>query len=186
MMAFFLFGTVTGFVPFLGVVSFVLFLAALIVLLVFIDGTMLAAMEIDFFHRNTLHWRQVRVPFFIVWLVSVPLGFLDPGPPFWATIFVVQFLIVLGLILGFSVAALVAAARRTPDRTLKRHVRLLGVSLALFVSTFLITSTFPFPSVLAGYLLGPVSVFFLYLAVMSLSPVRKIEKEVVSAVPTVS
>ena len=46
-------------------------LAETLLLFAFIDGTLLAAIETDFFHRNTLWWRSVRVPAYAAMFVSL-------------------------------------------------------------------------------------------------------------------
>ncbi|MDA4130559.1 MAG: hypothetical protein OK457_07290, partial [Thaumarchaeota archaeon] len=61
----------TGTVPFIfsivsGTVAFVIFLVLVVVIFTFVDSTILAAMEMDFFHRDTLRWKQFRSPSYAV------------------------------------------------------------------------------------------------------------------------
>ena len=67
---------------------------------------------------------------------------------------------------------LIVGARRTPDLTLKRHIRFLGIALGLFVLNFLTGSLTNggFPSDLLDDAISPLSVYAIYVSIMSLSP----------------
>ncbi len=158
--------------------------------LVFIDVTILAAMELDFFHRNTMRWREIRLPLYII-AFAVGVIFLLPGdynPPAELIIFVVYPIIFGGipLVLGYSIITLIVASRRTPDRTIKRHVRLLGFALACYalvlgvaIFTSFIFSPSDIPTTLLDFL-GILGSYLIYRAVMSLSPTSHMEKEIVA------
>jgi len=153
----------------------------------FVDSNVLAAMEIDFFHRNMLHWRHVRAPFYGLMLfaigVALALAYFTSNNliyNFFTVVWVVIVFGCFGLVLGYSAAALVVISKRTPDSTLRRFVRLVGLGLVLF----LISSVIWFLDVFVNYLGDVISGFFiiastylLYRAVMSLSPVGKLERQ---------
>ncbi len=169
----------------LGLVSVVPLGVLILVLFVFSDRTIQVAVEMDFFHRNTFHWRQVRKLLYVVLLTDILLISIEaayPGleqnstgavyfPLFafgWATFF--------GLF-GATIVFVAFSAARTPDRTLKRHVRLFGV----FLVTFLVALFTGQPGVglavnLAGDLVLVAAAYSLYLMAMSLSPVGKVQK----------
>jgi hypothetical protein len=160
------------------------FFIELFVLFVFIDSTALVALELDFFHRNTLRWRKLRPVFYPLALIGETTLLLItyasglPSPPSWATAFFVKPLVgAFFVIFGYAVVAMVVAARRTQDRTLRRHVMLLGLFFATFIAT---TFMFNFTSILLVDLLNDLLVvlgyYAFYRAVMSLSPVGRVEK----------
>jgi hypothetical protein len=158
----------------------VVFFLFILFLLPYIDGGVMAALDTDFFHRDTLLWRRLRKPAYIAFYVSsavftvfaASMSFVVPSssPPF-------LLLYVVLIILGYGAVALVIAARRTADRTLRRHVGYLGLSLAGFIAqTFFFNPSSIYSSIAedAVYL---AAVYVLYRAVMSLSLVSRIVKE---------
>lgn len=158
----------------------VVFFLFLLFLLPYVDGGVLAALDTDFFHRDTLLWRRLRKPAFLVIYASfaafavfaASMSFVVPSssPPF-------LFLYVVIIILGYGAVTLVVAARRTADRTLRRHIGYLGLSLAGFIAqTFLFNPSSIYFS-LAEDAVYLAAVYVLYRAVMSLSLVGRIVKE---------
>lgn len=158
--------TLIGGLPLFEITFFVLFF----VIFVFIDSTILVTLEMDFFHRNTLRWKQIRRPFYLVGLALFALIFLPGNPLTFAAFILVP--------LPYSVVALFIGARRTPDRTLKRHITLLGfVVIAFLVMTFIFNHTSILWVDLLDDFLTVLFPYLLYRAVMTLSPVSHIEKE---------
>jgi uncharacterized membrane protein YccF (DUF307 family) len=91
----------------------------------------------------------------------------------------------IALVFSYSAAALVVGARRTPERSMRRFVRMASLALICMLLFFTVWIPFqPFSVTVAdlGNLISdlfiPVAGYFLYLAVMSLSPVGRVEKEV--------
>jgi len=170
----------------LGLVSAVPFAVLFLVLFVFADRTIQVAMEMDFFHRNSLHWRQIRIPLYVVLVADIVLVSIEaayPGleqgsaravffPLFafaWASFFGV---------FGVAIGAVAAGAGRTPDRTIKKHVRLFGVFLVALLVTLFTSQPGVGPAVnLGSDFILVVAAYSLYLMIMSLSPVGKVEKE---------
>jgi hypothetical protein len=154
------------------------FFLLLCVVFVFIDSTILVTLDMDFFHRNTLRWRQGRfvayAVFFIFATMFLYISYLGASPGY-------AFLLLLGFVVisAYSVVALVIGARRSADRTLRRHVMLLGLFVILFLT---ISFTFNYTSILPVDLLddflGVLYAYVLYRAVMTLSPVGHVEKDV--------
>jgi hypothetical protein len=172
-----------------------------------VDRTILATMDMDFFHRTALGWPKVRIPFYILMFVAVveslgnsylgglPLGqvstweiyavgSIPTGAYSWFPLFVFA---LLALIYGYSAAAMVIGARRTPDRTLRKHVRSLGTAIISFFIA-IVTLTFtsytlasdPAVSLVPDFLLI-VTGYLFYQVTMSLSPLGRVERDLVAA-----
>jgi hypothetical protein len=166
----------------LGILPYV---AEILLLFAFIDGTILAGMETDFFHRDTLKWRSGRKPLYAAFVVSVAAVyyvFSLPNPnslPFLAVASVYAGLAVILAIFGFSAATIIVVSRRTPDRTMKMFLRFLGYALGVFVLDNLMSSVFSGDVVtLLDDLLSLVAAYLVYRAVMFLSPLGRVEKVV--------
>jgi hypothetical protein len=175
--------------------------AAILVAFVYADRMILVTLEMDFFHRNTLHWRQVRklayVALFaglIYLIVQIPLTApptcsscaapLHPGLPSWVSaiinpttelIFILEFLAAFIVTFGYSSSTIIIGARRTSDMTMKRHLRWFGLSLLSFVIAIaggLLTNSF----LLASFAVL-VLVYTFYRALMSLTFIGRLEVE---------
>lgn len=169
------------------------FFTLLLSFFVFIDSTIMVALEMDFFHRNTLRWKQVRILAYLA-VVGGIVGFVIisslatlPGAPAWvlaaaagsgSRIFFIALLGALGFEFVYMPVTLIVAARRTPDRTLRRHLMLLGLLFITYIVSFLNATTFNnYPnswSGLFGDFLLVLLAYVLYRAVMTLSIVTKI------------
>lgn len=181
-------GTLSGYVDFpetpAGVVlSYIPLGAILLFLLVFVDRGIFVAMDGDMFHRNVLLWRSARLVLYPALIISsvaetaggvVLLPSSAPGG-FIAQLLYYQSIAVVPAIFAYAVAALVIGGRRTADRTMKRHIRLLGVGFLCFIVSFPFFGLPPLGSLFANSLIIFAN-FFLYLSVMSLSSVGKLEK----------
>ncbi len=150
-----------------------------LVAFVFVDSAILAAMETDFFHRDALRWRRLRGLAFVVqlalFLVLIVVYFVylrHLSILFLYFAFVIVGASTLGL--AYSVAVLVVVSRRSSDRTMRKHTRLLGLLLALVV--VLLPDLFVFPNIPLGIFLGLAIPYLLYLSAMSLSQTNRIEK----------
>ena len=172
----------------LGILSVILVLLAI---LPFADSTILVALDMDFFHRDTLRWKQTRVLVYVMLygiivliLVLLYLSFLDI-PPDWVVqltnsfAFNALFTGVIGGTLVYSVATLVVSSRRTPDRIFRRHLTLLG--LVFGFGTVAILNDFSESNLILDGALGIVVPILWYLAAMSLSPMGRVEKDVGAA-----
>ncbi len=175
-------GAVVGFVPFAAIV---------LVSFAFVDRTVIVAVRSDFFHRNPLRWLQLRRPASVVMAASTALILVavatssqlaNSGPqsdaPLWVDLGYYQFFLIVAAILGYSAIALTVAARRTPDNTLRKSIRLLGIALGFFVVsvlTFAVSSTDA--SAILGDALTVVATYVLYLSVMSLTSLGKVSKD---------
>lgn len=172
------------------------FLLTFVVLIVFIDTSIRVAREADFFHRSILGWERVRKPFGVLLFASSALSFgtiLAVGLNSYTTtavglLGVLQLFAVAALIFSWGAAALTIGARRSADKTLRRFAKMLGLTVVGFV--LFLTVWIPFiPFGATAEDLGStisefcfvVGCYFLYLAVMSLSPVGRVEKEVSAA-----
>ena len=174
---------------FLSFGPFVLLLTAI---LAFVDKTVLVAMLTDFFHRDILSWHRARKWIFVAFALSLILFFVAsfglpssesaPGSndPLIVWIGFYQFSVALPAIFVFATACLGVGARRTPDRTLKNHIRFLAYGLALFVGSFVIgfITNLVLPFDLVNDVVGVLSVYMVYRAVMSLSPVARLVAQV--------
>ena len=159
-----------------------------LVMLVFIDSTVLATLEMDFFHRNTLRWKRthllVYLGYFVDFGVILTLGLASGSPwyevrwPLGNTLAQSAFGVALLIaILGYSAAALAVGARRTPDRPMRRFLKLTSFLVVMLIA---ITTTFDYISNPVADLtldaLDVVAFYVGYLMVMSLSPTARLEK----------
>ncbi len=146
----------------------------LLLIFYWIDASLRATRRSDPLLRDTLHWEKVRK---ILWpadiLVVGYLFILQSGliPSENTVLFLVPYLfdIILGVIF------LPIVARRSKDRTLRRHFAWFGIFFLALVPVFLAGFTFPndLQSVLqtfAGLLLGG---FALYRGARSLAPLKE-------------
>jgi hypothetical protein len=167
-----------------GGFGLVLFEAALFA---FIDGAVLVAMDSDFFHRDSLRWNRLRPAFYPIVIVSASVSVLGgsydqsvQNPPQWLNGGPPLGVLLLLIIYGYSAAALVVSARRTVELTLKRYVRMLGFSVLCVIGALLVEVSYSWSaSPISNLPLGVVFVaisYTLYLGVMSLSPMGKMEK----------
>lgn len=163
--------------------SFVTFPAIVGVVFAYVDRTILVAVRTDFFHRDTLHWGRVRRPAAVLLGCSIVVTlllswFVPTNPPLWALICLYEFFLVTIVTLGYGAVALVIGARRTADRTFRRHVLLLGMALAAFVC---LVGSFFIPGedaqAVVSACISTGSLYILYRAVMSLSPLDSVTTE---------
>ena len=153
--------------------TFVTFAAAFIAIFAFADSTVLVTIQSDFFHRNTLRWTHARRP---AWVAILACAAIDAALGGFTPFFAV-FLVVVAISGSYAAAALIVGARRTQDKTLKSHVRLLGwVLVVLLPSVFLsIFASSDAANLIseAGFVVG---FYVFYRALMSLTPLGHVEK----------
>jgi hypothetical protein len=167
------------------VLSSIPLLVIFLVVFAFVDSNVLVAMEIDFFHRNVIRWRELRLPSYatlitssILLIFSLALGQNAAGAI--SNLLSLQFLVVAGVVTLYAVVALVVSSRRTPDSTIRNFVKLLGLSLGIFLPAtiiWVVDYAIPNLGMLLSGLFAIVSCYFLYRAVMALSPVGTVEIE---------
>jgi len=164
--------------------SFAPFLALVIVCFVFVDKSILVAVQTDFFHRNTLRWLALRRPALTSLVLSsavIMVAVLSYGSqadtPLWVNLGYYQFFLVSALVLGVAVVALIVGSRRTPDKTLKKHIRLLGYALAFFVVSLVAGFSASDAAYVASEGLTLFATYFLYLSTMSLTSLGRVEKD---------
>jgi hypothetical protein len=154
-----------------------LYFPLLFVFFIMVDTTILAALETDFFHRNTLRWKQIRIVAYPLFVVLVINSILPPsvlnllssgiGFDFVAIAFIFIFV--------YTSATAVVSARRTPDKPLRRFITLAGLFLlGLLINTLV----FVFVSEVFSTFLYIVFAYISYRMAMSLSPMGKVEKEI--------
>jgi hypothetical protein len=166
------------------------FFVLLLALLVFIDSNVAVAKEIDFFHKDILHWHRTRIPLYALtvaysaFAVLVIVAQTDSGlsSPLAVEIALVGYFVLLCVVFAYSGVAMFVIARRTYDQTMKKFIEMLGFAVfyyVLFIGIFL-----PLDAIDPGlgdfvsvFMLIPAAYFF-YKAAMSLSFVGRIVKEV--------
>ncbi len=163
----------------LGMIAYVLFL---LLVMPFVDGAILAAEDTDFFHRDTLQWRRLRRPVFVVYYIFYVILLISTFGPSTSPIvsFISNVSPGLFIIPGYAIAALVLVARRTADRNLKWYVGYLGLGLAWLVGSVFLYNPSSVPSSTAEQAVIVVGLYFFYRAVMSLSPLGRVEEIPVS------
>ena len=187
----------TGFVQFPSTALGSLLVISPLVLVIIVsyglvDRTILVAMRSDFFHRDALGWTKVRLPGFVLVAGALCLIVADSAlvpsgttaPPLWSTVAFDIFVVVVPLVLGYAAIAIVVSARRTADKTLKKHILFLGLSLACFAT---ILALFASPGTdlfdLLEDALNVASLYLLYRAAMSLTLLGRVEKTTESNLP---
>jgi hypothetical protein len=188
----------------LSALGILVFIAWVLVMFVYADRTILVTLEMDFHHRNTLHWRPIRTLAYVAMFANVfylyayifvtkaptcsscPIVYL-PGLPSWVPVILPGILVpeaILAFIVtfGYTISALIIGDRRTSDMTMKRHVRWLGLSFLIFLG-FLVGFTLSLvgliTSLYVAFLLQSfiilVVVYTFYRALMSLTPIGRLE-----------
>ena len=108
-----------------------------LVFLLWLDSTINVALGQDYFHRNTLRWRQLRIPFWIVAIFATVESSIayavasDISSPWFQVSFVSY-----AFVFGYAGAVLIVGGTRTTDEAMKTHFRwiALGVVGAILVS----------------------------------------------------
>ncbi len=186
-------------------ISIELLFAAILVAFVYADKTIHVTLEMDFFHRNTLHWRQVRKLAYVVLfagliflIVQIPLTApppcsgctapLNPGLPSWVSlilnpttelIVVIEFLVAFVATFGYSSAAIIIGARRTSNLTMKIHLKWFGLGLLSFVVAVLGGLLLSSPLIASFGVLALAYTFYRALmSLTSLGRVNRAEKEI--------
>ena len=180
-----------GLVPYLSSIDaadtgFVLITVALPL---FVNSNIRTARESDFFHRDALHWRSLwRVTMTVV-LCSVAVSgasiAYSPGvltgtsSVLWANLGYPVSFFVLIIVSIYGGGSLTVAARRTQDQTMKKFVRMLGLALLGLFFYFTVWAPIDYFAPGVGDAISELgfimSAYYLYRAVMSLSPLGKIE-----------
>jgi hypothetical protein len=167
----------------------VAFLLIFPVLFLFVDSSIRVAQDTDFFHRSPLRWGRVRKPLYVVFFFFIFLGaygtfFLPTNSQVYNVASVLWFAVGAGVVV-YGAAALLVGARRTPDRSMRSFVRTLGLAIgcmALFFTVWIPFQSFSVTVQDLGNLIAeffiPAAAYFLYQAVMLLSPLGRVEKEV--------
>lgn len=167
-------------------ISFYGFFVFLFALLIFIDSNVAVARDIDFFHRDILHWRTIRLPMIgisaagtVTILVAISVGI--SADSFASELGLLGYFILLGVVFAYSGGAMFVIARRSYDRTMKKFVKMLGfaiLSYVLFLTLFIpLDAIYPqLGDVVTDFILIAAA-FYFYKAAMSLSSVERIAKE---------
>ena len=168
------------------------FVVIFVILFAFVDSSIKVTQEADFFHRSPLGWQRLRKPLYVILigssLVGASLAYLEPSDGLLLLAGVLLWFGAAGVCISYAAAALRVGARGTPDSSMRRFVRMLGLAIVCMVLFFTIWIPFaPFSltvqdlgSLISTFFL-PAAGYFLYLAVMSLSPVGHVEKEIPTA-----
>ena len=180
-----------GTLDFYTIFSAISFPLTFITIFYWVDSSVLAARYSDPLLRDTLHWHQAR---YLIWAINIlttafPLSFLfylqvaTGGIPtdlpvwlFWV------FLTPAYVSVGSGAVVLPIMARRSKDKTLRRHLEWFGVYLGfLFVFSGLVGNALGFYSFQLSTLFGGVvnvaGSFFLYRSARSLIALYKFSSE---------
>lgn len=164
-----------------------LFFVFMFALLLFIDSNVAVAREIDFFHKDILHWHAVRIPLIAIMVAGTAIGIVaivTISSSALSTAFGVALIVyfaLLGVVFTYSGVAMLQVARRTYDRTMKKFVKMLGFAIlcyVLFLTLFIpLDAVYPsFGDVVTDFI-AIAAAYFFYRAAMSLSFVGRIVKE---------
>jgi hypothetical protein len=156
------------------------------IIFVLVDTTILVSLDTDFFHRNTLRWRQVRLVAYLI-IVAIEIGaFVTNYLPNFLYTLVGEIYLAAVIALGtfvsvYSTLTAIVSARRSSDIPLRRFMEYTGILLLLYLVNTLIyvlvtEAIAPFLLIVFGYVT--------YQMAMSLSPVGKIQKGVEATTPS--
>jgi hypothetical protein len=171
----------------LGNISYseTVFVVLLLFVLVFVDRNLVTMREIDFFHRDTLRWSLARRGLFAAMIavsaillgISTAVNTNTPTIPPEFIVPIIAFFAVDAAALGYAALALVVGAKRTPDKTMRSFSKVLGIALLFGVLSFTIWIV-PVVGNWLSALCTVFSTYALYRAVMTLSPVGKLEEPI--------
>jgi hypothetical protein len=142
---------------------------------VFIDRNILVARELDFFHRNSLRWGDLR----LISYVGAPVSFAVSLVGGATGNGIVQLAGNLGLsgVLGYASASLLVSGLRLSDLVMRRFLKYAGGGLVLLVATI----AFPSPGPPLGIVYDAFLVLgclLLYLSARSLASLNRIGEDV--------
>ena len=159
-----------------GFITLIPFVGLVLALFVFADETIQAAIQMDFFHRNTLSWRLVRKPMYVLLLADIAYGLWGTYAGLTSSSVPLLFFTTILVALCVTIVAVTVSAGRTPDRTIKRHVRLFGAFLVGILVVLWTGQPGISPDVnLVSDLAVMATTYMLYLMTMSLSRVGRIQ-----------
>ena len=161
----------------LGVFSYV---SAFLIVFLFawLSSTIDVAAELDFFHRNTMHWTSLKRYFWILGILGIGGLILtsvsELNPCVSANCSFIQHVSMVGGLSGLLLIALIAFAlfvlylssRKVKDKIFKRHINWLELFTVTLVFG-IVTDLFP--------ILIAVATYFLFRASDFLTPAEKIE-----------
>jgi hypothetical protein len=153
---------------FFDAVTLVLAFVLIFVSVVFIDRNVRAALELDFFHRDSLGWQKLRLISIVgapASLVANLLTNLVLGNTYLANLT----LLLLTGTLAYGVAALLMGGLRVYNRYMRRYLQFVGLGFALL----LVTIPLAVPILYDVFLLS--GSYFLYLSATSLYHLREIQ-----------
>jgi hypothetical protein len=143
--------------------------AVSLVFFLWLDSTINVALGQDYFHRNTLYWKQLRIPFWILTAFAVIESSIayavasDISSP-WYQVSIVSY----SLVFGYAGAVLLVGGSRTTDMAMKTHFRWIALGLVgAILASFLPYPLFPISGVFI--------LFTFYKATRSLYPVGHFE-----------
>jgi len=159
----------------------------LLFLFALLDTTIMVSLDTDFFHRNTLRWRQARLvayPLMVALTIVtsaggllIIIGYLPQNYQSTGIGFAIQVVSAVVFLpsLVYAILTATVSARRISDATLKRFMMFLGILVLLYVVNTLIWTLItkeitPLLTVLYAYVA--------YRMVMSMSPVGKLQEAV--------
>jgi hypothetical protein len=157
-------------------VSWFVIYTSFMVIFYWVDASLRTAKKSDPLDRDTFGWSKIRIVLWpIQFAVVVYLGFLQAGLiPVWAQLmplFVLPYLILIAC----GAIFLPVAARRSLDKTLRRHFLWFGIFFLGLLVVFLGGLNFPFDIVsdletFGGLFLGG---YALYRSAIALAPLKK-------------
>jgi hypothetical protein len=152
------------------------------------DRTVLVAIDMDLLQRNTLRWPQLRLPLYAVMfgavaliLVANPFTYLLNTPD-WATTALLAYYPIFLTPLSVSVIALFLSAVRSLEKTMRNFVIFFGAAFLCFLFDFVLYNYVTyFVTTSAGQIADDLAIVaatsFLYLAIISITPLGKVEPE---------
>ena len=153
------------------------YLAVVIFAVALTDSATLVALDRDFFHRDTLHWKKLRIAVYPVVLIYDATRLLGLYPASSSADLASNAATGgLAIAVSFAVANLVVSGNRVKDRPVKMYNLYLGLAAALFVVTIVLYGYPPPADYLYAVAIVLSSLSFFKMTT-SLSPTSRIKRE---------
>jgi hypothetical protein len=153
----------------------------IVFLFAWLSSTIEVSSELDFFHRDTLHWRSLKKFFWLLVVLAaaanILISIIELNPCVGTNCGITAQLesldgldaILIVVLILYTLLVLFFTSRRIKDKILKSHIVWLELFTVLVVLALITAGSFPFA------ILMPVATYFLFRASGFLTPAEKIE-----------
>jgi hypothetical protein len=122
---------------------------AIVVLFRWLDTTIGVAVELDFFHRDPLHWKAIRKPAWALVLIGAFASQLSPSVLYYDL-----FGFIFGVPFFYAGYVLIVSQKRIYDDALRKYLRWVGLLVVSLIGEFVTSTINPylnFPLIITAY-----------------------------------